>query len=82
MQVRREIEEATDRDVSIGAVYSTLDRLEEKGLLESYRGEAVGGRARRFFRITEAGVAALGASRDVRRRLWDGVDLRNLGWER
>ena len=42
MAVRREIEDRADRDVSIGAVYATLDRLEEKGLVKSRLGDAVG----------------------------------------
>ena len=43
MSVRREIEARTDREVSIGAVYATLDRLEAKGLVSSNRVPGVGG---------------------------------------
>jgi PadR family transcriptional regulator PadR len=60
--VRQEIELRTDREVSIGAVYATLDRLERKGYVTSYLGDPTperGGRSKRFFRITAEGVAAV-----------------------
>ena len=44
MTVRREIEDKTGRDITIGAVYATLDRLESKGLLRSHLGDAAEGR--------------------------------------
>ena len=76
--VRREIERQVGRDASIGAIYATLSRLEDKGLLESRDGEAEprrGGRARRHFAISPAGVDALHAARDMMDRMWDGVEL-------
>src|SRR5882672_8725081 len=60
--VRQEIEFRTKREVSIGAVYATLDRLETKGYVKSHRGDPTperGGRAKRFFRVTPKGVAAV-----------------------
>src|SRR5260370_3816155 len=60
--VRQEIEFRTKRDVSIGAVYATLDRLETKGYVKSRRGDPTperGGRAKRFFQVTATAVAAL-----------------------
>lgn len=62
MTVRREIEETTGRDISIGAVYATLGRLESKGFVRSYTGEPTaerGGRAKRYFRMTAEGKGAL-----------------------
>jgi len=62
MRVRREIAERTDRDVSIGAVYATLDRMEAKGLVKSEMGPSTperGGRAKRSFRLTGAGAEAV-----------------------
>lgn len=62
MTVRREIEERADRNVSLGAIYATLDRLEEKGLITSRVGGATverRGRAKRFFHVEAAGVRAL-----------------------
>ena len=77
MAVRRELEEVTGRDVAVGAVYATLDRLEAKGLVDSVRPRAEGG-SRRLFRITRPGLLALGETRAMRERLWRGVDLRAL----
>ena len=59
--IRQEIEVTTGRGCSIGALYTTLDRLEKKGLLKTWMGEATperGGRAKRMVRITAAGVDA------------------------
>ena len=78
MAVRREIEEVIGRDVTIGAVYATLDRLEAKGLVESARSAGTGDVARRVFAVTPRGARALAASREMRERLWRGVDLRRL----
>jgi PadR family transcriptional regulator len=60
--IRQEIHARSGRDVSINAVYTTLDRLENKGLLKSWVGEATpqrGGRRRKFYALRPAGVAAL-----------------------
>ena len=76
MGVRREIEDVTGREVSIGAVYATLDRLEAKGLVDS--GREAGDGSRRIFTVTAGGAAALAGSRMMRERLWSGIDLRKL----
>jgi PadR family transcriptional regulator, regulatory protein PadR len=75
--VRREIEEQTERQIAMGAVYATLDRLEAKKLVASRR-EAVEGLPRRMFALTTSGVVALMQTKEMRERLWDGVDLRKL----
>jgi DNA-binding PadR family transcriptional regulator len=78
MSIRREIEERAGREVSIGAVYATLDRLEQKGFVCSREGEATpvrGGRARRHFEVTAEGAETLRTARAMMDRLWDGVDL-------
>jgi PadR family transcriptional regulator PadR len=75
MSVRREIERVTGRELAIGAVYATLDRLEAKELLRSARRRDPEGRARRVFEVTPSGVAALADTRAMRERLWKGVDL-------
>jgi PadR family transcriptional regulator PadR len=75
MAVRRELEGVTGREVAIGAVYATLDRLEAKGLVSSERGEAGSGGSRRLFALTSRGARALADSREMRERLWSGVDL-------
>jgi DNA-binding PadR family transcriptional regulator len=66
--VRTEIESATGRDISIGAVYATLVRLESKGLIKSFIGEPTaerGGRAKRYFRMSAEGEGALRNTHDV-----------------
>ena len=77
MEVRREIEEVTGRELAIGAVYATLDRLEQKKLLSSRRTHGVGP-SRRLFALTARGARALMETRAMRERLWVGVDLRGL----
>ena len=74
MEVRREIERVTGRDMAIGAVYATLDRLEAKGLLRSRRtfGD---GPSRRLFELSRAGARALVETRAMRDRLWEGVSV-------
>ena len=74
MEVRREIEEVTGRDLAIGAVYATLDRLEQKKLLTSRRTHGAGP-SRRLFVLTSRGAKALAETRAMRERLWKGVDL-------
>jgi DNA-binding PadR family transcriptional regulator len=74
MEIRSEIEQRTERVVTIGAVYATLDRLEDKGYLRA-RDESNGGRARRFFVVTDAGVDALEAARTLQSRMWSGLRL-------
>jgi PadR family transcriptional regulator PadR len=74
MQIRREIEARTERAVTIGAVYATLDRLEAKGYLATHD-EAASGRARRFFVLTPTGVEALETARELQARMWSGLRL-------
>ena len=76
MAVRREIERVTHREVTIGAVYATLDRLEAKELVDSERTPGDG--SRRVFTVTPLGASALAESRAMRERLWQGVDLGGL----
>ena len=79
MAVRRAIEERADRDVSIGAVYATLDRLEEKGLVKSRLAaptDARGGRAKKCFTITGAGARALERSQQALRQMLVGLPPR------
>lgn len=58
--IRAEIAATTGRDVTPGAIYPTLDRLEQRGLVRSYVGEPVaerGGRAKRHFVVLKPGLA-------------------------
>lgn len=77
MEVRREIERVTGRELAIGAVYSTLDRLEAKGLLASGR-VSIDGQSRRRFEVRRDGARALAHTRAMRERLWQGVDVRGV----
>jgi PadR family transcriptional regulator PadR len=77
MEIRRELERVTGRELAIGAVYATLDRLEAKGLLVSRR-LSLDGPTRRLFELSRAGAQALAETRAMRERLWAGVDLRRL----
>jgi len=79
MIVRREIEERTGRNISIGAVYATLERLEEKGYASSFTGEPTpqrGGRAKRLFRVEAAGKRALQISAQTIRSMTAGLNDR------
>lgn len=79
MAVRREIERRAERDVSIGAVYATLDRLEEKGFVRARMGEpseARGGRVKKCFTITAAGGRALERSQQAVRQMLEGLPTR------
>jgi DNA-binding PadR family transcriptional regulator len=75
--IRREIEDRTGRDVSIGALYATLSRLEDKGLLAS---EATppkpvpGGRARKLYHFTPSGLEAVQRTTGIVDRLREGLD--------
>jgi PadR family transcriptional regulator PadR len=74
--IREEIEEATGRRCSIGALYTTLDRLEKKGLLKTWMGEATpqrGGRAKRMVSVTTKGVQASTAFYNAVTRVSRGV---------
>ncbi len=78
MTIRREIEKRTGRQVSIGAVYATLERLEQKGYVSSRQGESTperGGRAKRFFKIEVEGHLALRESQQVLEKMRKGLEL-------
>jgi PadR family transcriptional regulator PadR len=74
--IRQEIEGATKRRCSIGALYTTLDRLETKGLLNTWMGDATpqrGGRAKRMVRVTAEGIEAATAFYNAVTRVSRGV---------
>lgn len=81
MVVRQELAEATGRDVSIGAVYSTLDRMEQKGWVTSHEPPPDSdrrSRARRYFKLSAEGVRQLRDARELRRSLSEGIELEGL----
>ena len=74
--IRQEIEGTTRHRCSIGALYTTLDRLEAKGFLKTWMGEATpqrGGRAKRMVRVTAKGIEAATAFYDAVMRVSRGV---------
>jgi Predicted transcriptional regulators len=79
LAVRNDLSERASREYSVGAIYTTLQRLEDKGLLTSRASAPLpvrGGRSRRHFRLTGAGARAI---RDAERHaasMWAGVGSR------
>lgn len=77
--IREEIERTARRVCSIGALYTTIDRLESKGLIETWMGEATaarGGRAKRMVRVTGKGAREAAAFYEAVTRA-----TRGLAWE-
>jgi DNA-binding PadR family transcriptional regulator len=76
--IRSEIAKCTGREPAPGALYTTLDRMEEKGIVRSWLGEATpqrGGRAKRYFALTKTGHAALISAQQAYQNLLDGLDI-------
>jgi len=76
--IRSEIANCTRRKVAPGALYTTLDRMEDKGIVRSRLGDPTpqrGGRAKRYFALTKAGRAALIYAQRAYQSLLDGLDL-------
>lgn len=74
--IAREIEEQTKREVKLGSVYATLERLDEKGFVVSELGEPTqerGGRAKRYFHVTKQGMREVRETRQILIKLWQGV---------
>lgn len=77
LSVLRELDDRAGRRVSRGALYKTLERLEDKRLVEWEVEEATpgrGGHPRRRFYVTKRGIAALKTARDALFSLWTGLD--------
>ena len=76
--IRSQIAACTGRAAAPGALYTTLDRMEEKGIVRSWLGDATpqrGGRAKRYFALTKPGRAALMNAQRGYQNLLDGLDL-------
>lgn len=77
LAISAELERVAGRTPSSGALYTTLDRLERKGLVASRAGERTrerGGRPRRYVRVTPEGRAQLARARHTLMALWDGLE--------
>jgi DNA-binding PadR family transcriptional regulator len=80
MTIRREIEDVGERSASLGAVYTTLERLEDKGFVSSAVGERTeerGGRAKKYFKITASGSSAMKRSLESTEAMKKGL---SPGW--
>ncbi len=74
--IKKEIEQRLERKVSIGALHTALQRMTDKGLVESLLGEATaerGGKRKRFFTVTEAGVSMLERAKQGRMKMWQSI---------
>jgi len=79
--IRQVIEDRINRNVSIGALYATLERLEKKGYLTTRTGEPTperGGRAKRYFKVSASGKRAVLDTRNSLETMWQGLNLRVL----
>jgi DNA-binding PadR family transcriptional regulator len=77
MTIRQDIENRTERSVSVGAVYAALERLEAKGYLHSREGETTqgrGGRSKIFYEVTAAGKKAVQQTRTMFRQMEAGTE--------
>ena len=73
VSIQQNLEQRCHRNISTGALHSTITRLEEKGLLKSWVGGATaerGGRSKRFYGITAQGKKSLTESKAMRDELW------------
>ena len=76
VSIRKQVSKATGQDWSIGAVYAPLRRLEEKGYVQTRKGEPEskrGGRSKVYYHLTRTGKQALLAVKHVHEALWSGI---------
>ena len=74
--ILKEVQSRLERNVAAGAVYATLDRLEQKGLISSRVGSGTAvraGRPRRYYALENAGVRALNDSKAAVESIWHGL---------
>jgi PadR family transcriptional regulator PadR len=74
--ISREIELQSGREVALGSVYATLERLEGRGLVSSHLGKPTaerGGKAKRYFRVTPNGLRKARETRQALMKLWRGL---------
>ena len=76
VQIRKQVEEVTGKDVKYGTLYNSLDQLVRKGYVTSRAGEPTavrGGRRKIYYSITPIGRDALQTAHDLQKNLWEGV---------
>ncbi len=80
--IRRHISKVTDSDISLGAIYDPLYRLQEKGFVESILCDPTserGGRSKRMFNLTSSGMDALQEQKKIHRKIWDDIPESTFG---
>ena len=85
VSIRREIARCTDRRPALSAVYTTLGRLEEKGLVKSWFGDPTperGGRAKRCFTVSRKGIREVARVQRSYAHLLEGLDLPGVAYAR
>lgn len=79
--IKKQLGRVTKQEWSFGAVYDPLDRLEKKGLLQSFFSEPTakrGGKRKRIFKLTPRGIRALVEIKAISEEIWDGIPLMEL----
>jgi len=82
VSIKKEIEDRLNRKVSVGALQSALRRLEDKGYLKSFEGEATeerAGRPKKYFQITAYGKKAMEYTKNTRDELWSAIP--KIAWK-
>ncbi|WP_102794649.1 PadR family transcriptional regulator [Bowmanella denitrificans] len=80
--IRQLLHSRISRDVALGALYATLERMEKKGLVRSWLGDATperGGRAKRYFEVTAKGRLALKQCKAALDTMWQGIIICSSG---
>ena len=75
-RIRQTVSERTGRDIAIGALYTTLDRMEKKGFVSSWMGDPTperGGRRKKYYRLEAKGARAWTGFRQETERMWEGL---------
>lgn len=76
--ISKELLNLAGKDIALGSIYAALERIERKGLVTSSLGEPTperGGRAKRYFQITAAGVRAVKETQAALTKLWSGIPV-------
>src|SRR5438874_12991492 len=76
--ISKELLNLAGREVALGSIYAALDRIEQKGFVTSLLGDPTperGGRGKRYFGVTPAGVRALKVTRTALTNLWSGIPM-------
>lgn len=82
VEIRKDLQQVTGKFWSFGAVYMPLDRLEKRGLLDSYLADPIperGGRSKRIYAPTKRGLEALEEIRKIHEAAWKGIPRRTTG---